>query len=284
MSFDYRHITFAFALFIVAGQATPAFGAHALVEVFEIHYSDASKMVNVVEALLSAEGKISVAETSNSLIVRDYPKNIAEVKKLLARIDKKPSTIVINVKFVEEEEAREVLAGLSFKISGPGWSVATDSAKGADGVAVSLKASVDTLKSTKTQFIRILENRKGKIFYGEEHPVTNVQRHVYPGGEVVSRDTSFKKAGTSISVTARKVEKGKIMVSLTPQTGKYNKEDGTYSTKSASTTVVVDDPGTIVIGGLDGAESSSTAGIPVGVGSKKRTSSSVMILSVKSEK
>lgn len=261
------------------------FAQSPLVEVFDVHYSDANELVNVVDGVLSKEGIATVSSSSNSIIVRDYPANIAEVKKLLARLDKKPVTMLITVQFIEEEKAKKFTAGLSFRTSGRGWRVATIPSPSTDGISVLLEAKTSNISGKKKQFIRILENREGTIFYGRQHPVVETSRHTYPGGgSVTSKNTTFKETGTSIKVTARIVENGKIMVSLTPETGRYNKGEKSFSVNRAETTVIVDDPGTIVIGGIDGGASSSGMGIPGGVKKREKTTHSVMILSVKSER
>ena len=260
----------------------PAYAQTTVVEVFEIHYSDAQELKESVGSVLSDKGKVTVNNPSNTLIVVDAPAYISRAKDLIELLDRRPKNIRIDVEFIEKEKLERLGVNVDWQVSGPGWTVG-NVPPGKDGVHITGEATTSTLDSKKKQFLLLMEGSEGRIFVGESVPFTEYYysygyRHGY-----VNKNVTFKDAGTSFIVTARTAGKGKMRVSLEPEVSYYDKERETFSVKNASTVLVMDDPGSVVIANSEGGADSFSVNFLRGIDKEKSQSSFVMILSVKSE-
>ncbi len=261
--------------------ASPAYAQSTVVEVFEIHYSDAQELIESVASVLSDKGKVTVNSPSNTLIVVDTPAYIARARDLIARLDRRPKNIRIDVDFIEKEQLDKLGINVDWRISGPGWTVG-NVPHDMEGVHVTGSVTSSTLDSKKKQFLLLMEGHEGRIFVGESVPLTEYffsygYRYGY-----ISRNVKFKDAGTSFVVTARSAGKGKMRVSLVPEVSYYDKKRETFIVKNAATEILMDDPGSVVIASSEGVSDSFSVNFLRGVDKEKSKSSFVMILSVNS--
>lgn len=261
---------------------TPA-NAGRMVEVFEIHYGSAKEMEGAVRMLLSPKGKLSVDESSSYIIVNDENENVEEIRALIARLDKAPKSILVEVEFIEESHVKSLGAEIKWRLAGTGWMIGSFPGQGS-GLSASARAGVSGAKGTKKQFLRLLENRRGKIFVGESVPFTDYFIHYGRGHGYITGNTVFKNAGTSFSVTAKTAPDNKIMISLEPEVSSYERGINIFQIKNAAVSALVDDPGTLVIGGNDEDKESFGVNFLSGLNGKSEKSRFVMILTVRSEK
>ncbi|MBI5814803.1 MAG: hypothetical protein HZB29_04250 [Nitrospinae bacterium] len=278
----------AIKLFLFVFLAIPAVSivssAQRAVEVFDIGYGSAAQIAGPVKMLLGPFGKMSVDTSSNRIIVSDDAANVEKIRALIARLDRITRNMLVTVEFIDQTSFRHAQADLRWEARGDGWVIAS-LPKPLRGGFAELSAS-DTRgnsKADRKQFLRLMENTPGKIFVGESVPFTNY--FVRHGGNYgyISSQTTFKNAGASFSVTARKLNDGKIMLSLEPEVSHYDRAQGTFTVKNAATSVVMDDPGSAVIGGDSGNMETFGANFLRGIGGGDAESDFVMIISVKSE-
>lgn len=253
-----------------------------VVEVFQMRFSNAEDLEETVRGLLTEEGSVSANAPNNVLVVMDRPDNLEKIRALLTRLDQRPGTIVVEVEFVETGVSRSAGVDARWRTGGGGWSVG--SLPSGRGVASSLSAGASKSHSTKKQFLRLLENRPGRIFVGESVPFTEYflqfgRRYGYIAESVV-----FKEAGTSFSVRARRAGEGMIEITLDPEVSYFDKKKESFIVKRASTSVLVSDPGTVAVGGMEGGEDSFTANFLRGAGGAASRSNFSMVLTVHSEK
>ncbi|MFV1917788.1 MAG: type II secretion system protein GspD, partial [Patescibacteria group bacterium] len=250
-SFTSSRISYLFYVFpALLLLAVPANAERTTVKVFKIAYADVYSLKETLKVVLSKEGKISVDARSHSIVVVDYPRVITKVQKLLAQLDKRPKNIRIKVDFVETSKLKTFLADIKWRVKGNEWTVGMIPSSG-EGSGLDLTAGVFSSHSKKSQFLLILENRTGRIFVGQEVPFTDYfMQYGYMYG-YIGQKVHFKKAGTSFMVTARTTGKGKIYLTLEPEVSYYDRTKKSFNVKNAATTVVVDDPGTVVIGSLN---------------------------------
>jgi type II secretory pathway component GspD/PulD (secretin) len=254
-----------------------------MVEVFEIHYSSPKQMEGAVRMLLSPKGKMSVDESSSYIIVNDENENIEEIRALISRLDKAPKTMLVEVEFVEESHFKSLGADIKWRLAGTGWMIGSVSGQGS-GLSASVRAGMSREKKTKKQFLRLLENRHGKIFVGESVPHMDYFIRYGQGHGYITSNTTFKNVGTSFNVTVKTAPDNKIMVSLEPEVSSYDRGSNVFQVKNAEVSALVDDPGTLAIAGDDGDKESFGVNFLSGLDGRAEKSRFVMILTVRSEK
>lgn len=73
----------------------------AVTETIPVSYTKASDLQPKIKDLLSEGGKIQVDERTNTLVIRDLAKNIAEARSLIARLDTATPQVLIEARIVE---------------------------------------------------------------------------------------------------------------------------------------------------------------------------------------
>lgn len=267
----------AFFLYVVPAGAAP------VTEVFEIHYNSSKDVESAVRILLSPFGKMAVDESSGFIIVSDERENLNEIRALIAKLDRPPKTILVEVDFIEESQVKSFGVDIRWRVSGEGWTIGSIPVF-TPGLSVDAGAGLSEAKSAKKQFLRLLENRAGKIFVGESVPFTEYLFRYGANHGYLSANTVFKDAGTSFSITAKTVVGDQILVSLEPEVSYHDRTKNVFQVKNASLTAVVSDPGSIVVGGNDTDFDSFGANFFSWFGGRAGNSRFVMILNVRSEK
>ncbi|MBI5577198.1 MAG: type IV pilus secretin PilQ [Deltaproteobacteria bacterium] len=73
----------------------------AITETIPISYTKAGDLQVQIKDLLSEGGKLQVDERTNTIVIRDLAKNIAEAKSLIARLDTATPQVLIEARIVE---------------------------------------------------------------------------------------------------------------------------------------------------------------------------------------
>jgi len=277
-----RLLPVTLALALAAGAA---YAGNATVKIFEIYYTNASELKDVVASLLGPEGKVTVNTSSNSLIVIDEPEVLKQVARVISRLDRKPKNIRITVEFVEKSRLKELGIDVRWKAGGHGWSIGTYHAPSSGkNLEIGANASTASSHSVKKQSLLLMEDKRGRIFVGETVPFTEYYRQYGHNHGYISKNVKFKDAGTSFTVKARTIQKGsKIKITLEPEVSYYDREKKSFSVKNAATSIIISDPGMAVIGSQNDDSDSFNANFLRGVTGRKSGSSFVMILKVRSE-
>lgn len=275
----FRLIWATVSVIVILLSSGPAY-CQKVVEVFEIYYGQAGDMAGAVKLVLSPEGKMSVDESSNIIIVNDRPVNVEEARKLIKRLDRAPKNIRIEVEFFEEERINSLGLNLQWRVEGAGFAVATIPAPGSPGAQVDVHQLLKNARSTKKQFLRVMENQTGRIFVGESVPFAGyLVRYGY-----IEKDVTFKNAGTSFVARAKTITGGKIALSLEPEVSSYDGGNNSFTVKNAATMIVLDDPGSVALGGVDSVEESFGGSFLQSAGGREANSRFVMVITVQSEK
>ncbi len=270
------------ALAISAGAA---YAGKTTVKIFEIYYTNAAELKDVVESLLGPEGKVTVNTSSNTLIVVDEPEVLKQVARVISSLDRKPKNIRITVEFVEKSRLKDLGIDVKWQAGGHGWSIGTfPGPSSGKNLEISANASTASSHSVKKQSLLIMEDKKGRIFVGKTVPFTEYYRQYGYNNGYISKNVTFKDAGTSFTVKARTIKKGsKIKITLEPEVSYYDREKKSFSVKNASTSIIISDPGMVVIGSQNDDKNSFNTNFMRGVSGRKSESSFVMILRVRSE-
>jgi hypothetical protein len=101
-----RSLILIFALFLLAAPVFASADAGADVgrtltaKTFVFKHKQADKAANVIKAMLSAEGSMSIQPTANSLVVTDLPENMKRIASALAAFDAPAQPLQLSIRLV----------------------------------------------------------------------------------------------------------------------------------------------------------------------------------------
>jgi type II secretory pathway component GspD/PulD (secretin) len=143
------------------------------VEIFSLRHCNPTDVLPMINGLLSADGKASADERSNSLIVVDSRDAIERIRNYLPIIDQPGRQARIRVRFLEEDSLAERSMAARGRISGDNWSVSTSgSRRTAAGVAVQTRHQTIGRTGTSEYFINVLSGSWAYIKVGKDIPYT----------------------------------------------------------------------------------------------------------------
>jgi type II secretory pathway component GspD/PulD (secretin) len=147
--------------------------ARADVEIFSLRHRNPTEVLPMIKGLLSADGKASADERSNSLIIVDSRDAIERIRTYLPILDQPGRQARIHVRFLEQESAADRSIAAHGRISGNNWSVSTSgSRRPADRVAVQLRNQTAGRTGTSEYFISVLSGSWAYIKVGQDIPYT----------------------------------------------------------------------------------------------------------------
>jgi len=103
-----RRAVLAAALGAAAGMLAPlARGEEMVTEVITVGFRSADELIAILRPLVPRPG--SVSGLSNKLVIRTTPSNLAEIRSILAELDRAPANLLISVRHEIDEEIRRDL-------------------------------------------------------------------------------------------------------------------------------------------------------------------------------
>jgi len=251
-------------------------------EVIFLKYITASEALNLLRDVGSSKGNIKINEVANSLVITDFPKNIAKLKELLNKIDIAPKQVLIEAKIVDITSSDLAALGITMAADyNPGHGLfdrnnyfaerltATvtlpeqNSTLSGDQIDVtaftmknfSLPMTIDALvrdgkaKLLASPSIAVISGEEARIIIGERYPISERTQTTTGTTETVN----FVDIGTSLRVTPTINDDGYITMRVHPEVSSSTSTVGTnprITTREADTTVRVKEGETLVIGGL----------------------------------
>lgn len=254
-----------------------------------IKAADVQKLlVDPKQTLLSKRGSALLDDRSNMMFVQDTPSRLDEVRAMIAKVDVPVRQVMIEARIVEAGDSFAKNLGVRLNWGGcgtgcaPSWS---DPAKSIIGgnlstiSAVNLAATpragtagtfgLQLFNSAKTRFltaeISALEaDGRGKVISSPRVMTANqVEALIEQGVEIPyqqatssgATSVSFRKANLSLKVKPQITPDGKITMTLdinkdTPNTRLSTGAGVAIDTKHVKTEVLVENGGTVVIGGI----------------------------------
>jgi len=250
-------------------------------QVIFLKYITASEALNLLRDVGSSKGNIKINEVSNSLVVTDFSKNIAKIKKLLVQVDIAPQQVLIEARIVDITSSD--LATLGFSIEAdynPGHGIfdrgtsTEEQLKGTINMAggqgdlsggqlaistftmkdFSIPITIDALvrdgkaKLLASPSIAVLNGEEARILIGTRYPISERTQTTTGTTETVN----FVDVGTSLRVTPTINDDGYITMRIHPEVSSSDTTTGnpTITTREADTTVRVKEGETLIIGGL----------------------------------
>ncbi len=247
--------------------------------IIRLSHSRAQEIMTAVQPLAGSEGTIQVDTRTNSLLVRDYPENIALIDEVVKQLDIPVRQIRIEAKLLEvnSDQLRELGLQWDLNVGGANPLVITGNtnlgASSSVDLVTTLTSGTLTLDGTisaletqgvanivATPSISVLDNATGRIFMGEQIPL----RQLDIAGNVTIQ---LQQVGTELIVTPHIVKDDRIILELAPKRESFRVDPSAgiiITTQEALTNVEVGDGETVVIGGLKSEEvQEADTGIPI---------------------
>jgi len=278
------------------------FSDEMAIETVKLNYADPAIAVPQLKGILSADGVAYSDARTNSVILRDLPKNIIRARTLLKSVDAPAAQVLIEARIVEASStfskqlgiqwggaynsgSDSVTGGQSLSTSTGGRSFAVNLpvASPTSGIGIiigslSSKLTLDLeltaaeskgdLKIVSRPRIATINNKAAKIHSGTTYRVKS--------SETTSTDTTTTSSsgleeistGIDLTVTPQISDDGFVLLNISTEKSEADFSrtvDGIpgVTEKSASTYVLVRDGDTVVIGGLyRSVESGTDSSVP----------------------
>lgn len=263
-------------------------------ENFDLAYAKASDIVNLIsnekQKILSSRGSANFDLRTNLLFVKDIPSSLEEVRKLIKLVDVPVRQVLIEARFVEAGESfnhtlggRLAYAGPTVAAGGSGRVNANVSggslnlpgaAAGLGGLTMSLfnAAATETL-SLELNASAIDGTTKNiaspRVVTGDKTPATiesGVEVPYLQASSSGATNVAFKKAVLGLTVTPQITPEDSVTmkISVSQDTvGNIYSGVPSINTKKVDTQVLVENGGTVVIGGVYTQDNSdSTSAVP----------------------
>ena len=173
--------------FIMALLMTGNILAAAEVAVIKVQYRRAAELVPVVEALLSAQGSVTVSERVNSLVIVDTAEAIQRVYAYLDQFDQPVEQVRIHVRFHTTGADDERAVRTRGRISNDNLS-ASIGRRSEDGVDIRMEDRERRRSSYSEAFVVAMSGSAAFIRSGKEIPYRHSSpffRRYAPGGDTV---------------------------------------------------------------------------------------------------
>lgn len=229
---------------------TAAAAAQATAEIIPLNYRSSEQVIPVIQPLLGRDS--SVSGFQNQLVIRATPAEMAEIRRVLASIDKAPRRLLITVRQDAELDRQRREAEISGSIGNDNARVTIPGSGARGGGNVVLREGDDRLRAriidsrqvssdSSTQTLQVLEGSSAFIRVGESRPVPSRQvvRTVI-NGQIVDRvveGTEYRDAATGFSVRPR-LQGDIVTLDISPQRDSFDdRRRGAVNVQQVTTTV-----------------------------------------------
>jgi hypothetical protein len=238
------------------------------IEFIQLYNKPAQEMIPVLRPLLDAGGSLS--GTGFQLIVRTSADNLAQLKRIIARLDTAPRQLLISVYQGSEQSLNEVSRSLSIgyhsddirALAGPTVPPAVSAGGGRVTVAGSAYSTRADLSDNPIHQLRVLEGSDGYIETGQTIPIFSGHVWHRPGPDVVEGQVDYRGVMTGFYVRPR-VAGREVILDINPyRSAPSDTGGGAVDTQSAATRLRGELGRWIEIGGVqtESVRSRSTLG------------------------
>lgn len=265
-------------------------------QVFKLNYTDAEKLKEKIQELLSPVGTFTFDARSNTVVISDLPESLTKARQVIGAFDVPDGQVLIEAKITKVTlndgtdfgiNWKKVLAGVDMEAAANYDQVTGNVLTGATGTTLRLLTSkadsqviLEALKEVaKTETIaspRIMavSNQEAKILVGKKEAFITVTSTVPSTGSTVNTSqVQFVDVGTKLFVTPNVKHDGHIQMKIRPEVSSAPAGDVVttaegnripiVTTTEAETNVLVKSGSTIIIGGLiDSSNSKSDKALP----------------------
>ncbi|MCW5625220.1 MAG: hypothetical protein KIT73_10945 [Burkholderiales bacterium] len=250
----------AIGLLLMLMTAMVAAAGPTVLEVIDLRYRNAQEILPVLQPFVGSEGSISAL--GNQLVVRATPQNLAELRKVLDRIDRQPRRLMITVARDVDLDRQRSGAEVRGSIGGPEASVTLpgksgDSPPGAVVGNGRAEARVYSSRSAGAerggQRVQVLEGNSAFVALGQSAPVSTRRYVQTPQGPRVVESTQYRDAVTGFTARPR-VNGDQVTVEIAGQRDQFtNPNTGATDIQRVDTVVSGRLGEWIELGGATGA-------------------------------
>ncbi len=250
MTVQYLLLRLARTLLLTGALVATAVVAQTTVEIIPLNYRSSEQVIPVIQPLLGRDS--SVSGFQNQLVIRATLTELAEIRRVLASIDKAPRRLLITVRQDADLERDRREAELSGSIGNDNARVTIPGSGSRSGGNVVLREGDNRLRAriidsrqvssdSSTQTLQVLEGASAFIRVGESRPVPTRQvvRTVI-NGQIVDRvveGTQYRDAATGFSVRPR-LQGEIVTLDINPQRDSFDdRHRGTVNVQQVTTTV-----------------------------------------------
>jgi type II secretory pathway component GspD/PulD (secretin) len=243
-----RKLPIFFGALMISLTVLVTFSLAVEVAVIKVNYREAADLLPVVQTLLSPEGKASLDERTNCIIVVDTAASLAKIQAFVATMDKPAEQVKVTFRFKETSLSTDRDISTAGKYSGKHGSVAIGGAE-EEGVHVRLQDSRTQHRGQTESFISVMSGSTAYLWVGREVPFT--QRWVYLTHTYAHEveTVQFQRVETGFEVKPV-VAGDRVHIEIVPRISSLeDKERGIIRLTEASTTVTVLKGQWVTIGG-----------------------------------
>jgi type II secretory pathway component GspD/PulD (secretin) len=247
--------------------------AQAELEIIPLRHRTVDQVLPVLRPLLEPGGVLS--GQNNQLIVRTSPRNLEEIRRVLASIDSPQRRLMISVRFDANAQARDRSIDARGTVRSGNVTITNQPLPTAQSsVSISARANQSTASERVDQRIQVLDGGHAFISTGESRPIRQGIVTVTPSGRTITQGTEIQSAQTGFDVVPR-VSGTQVFLDIAPQRETFGDSGArgrasTVHSQRAATTVSARLGAWFEIGGVAQTASGSTGGI----GSSRETSAS----------
>ncbi len=230
--------------------------------VIKIRHRPAGELVNVVGAILSADGTVISDERNNTLIVMDSPGTLRKVEELIAVLDIPSRNVRLHVTFFETQDRRMVDLSVRWRYKNGGFMVGDYiDGRGAEGLWIAGKVKGTEMSGTTltNQDLLVINGESGRFVTGANVPIADAVITRFRKHGIMREEVVFREISTGFIFTPTILDE-KIELDIVPFLSYFiDEKEGSVVFYEAATTVSVPDGTTVVI-----AENETESGKLVG--------------------
>jgi len=233
-----RSITLFLCLTLACAAARAA--ADLITEVIPLGYRSAREIIPVLKPLLPAPG--SVSGLQSQIVVRTTPRNMAELKDIIARLDRAPENLLVSVRHTATDAVRRDLAAAGLAVRAGRLRLASGAGRrAASGPA--LQARVRILSTRRRgedrdlQTLRVLEGREAFIRTGQAVPIADRRLIVTGTGTSVEEGVRYLDVSRGFRVRVR-LDADRVTVEIAPRRDSLATTGGGVIDRRRTATVV----------------------------------------------
>ncbi len=234
------------------------------IEIIELHSRTSSEIIPVLKPLM--DNNTAITGTGYQLIIRATPSKMAEIKKLLNKLDKSPRSLIISVKHGSNINLEELNANISgqVKISDEATIAADEKIESVDGrtrIRIKINQTAARDNEADTYQVRVLEGNVAHIQTGKAIPLPE-RTVISNGNNIVTQDSIRYRDVTSGFYALPRVRGKMVTVDISPKKESLSKTGGGVINTQAMHTSVRGELGKwIEIGGVNEESSQESSSI-----------------------
>jgi type IV pilus assembly protein PilQ len=261
-------------------------------ETFELAYAKAADIVKLIsndkQKILSNRGSANFDLRTNLLFVKDVPSSLEEVRKLIKQVDVPVRQVLIEARFVEAGESFNHTLGGRLGYTGPTVAVGGSGRANISGGSLNLPGAASGLggltmslfNAAATETLTLELNASAidgttkniaspRVVTGDKTPATiesGVEVPYLQASSSGATNVAFKKAVLGLTVTPQITPDDSVTMKISvsqDSVGNIYSGVPSINTKKVDTQVLVENGGTVVIGGVyTQDDSDSTSAVP----------------------